>query len=205
METIGNMIHYLVGVYIVEFDGVLTIEDRRPTQKMGVSVGGLAIVSAMVLWGWLSASLIVDAFTITMTVIMFSVGLFFIARENFREVYIFDKKTDSYTFTRQSLIRRDVMEGTPSQFRAVQVEKRLKDDRDGADLLGDIVLKKDSRSGSPIYMTALLMQGLLLGQSDTLILRNAPPFISTQRTESRIANAIGKFLDIPREGIVDVL
>src|SRR4051812_19872414 len=104
METIGNMIHYLVGVYIVEFDGVLTIEDRRPTQRMGMAVGGMLFVSAIVTWSWWSRTLIVDAFTITITVIMFSVGLFFIARENFREVYNFDKKTDSYTFTRQSLI-----------------------------------------------------------------------------------------------------
>jgi hypothetical protein len=87
----------------------------------------------------------------------------------------------------------------------VQVEKRVRDDRDTSDLIGDIVLKTDSRSGREIYMVALLRQGLLFGQSDTQILRQNPPLWSSRRTEGRIANAIGKFLNIPREGVVDVL
>ena len=87
----------------------------------------------------------------------------------------------------------------------MQVEKRIRDDREPVDIAGDILLKTDSRSGGEIYMVALLNGGMLFGQSDTQILREDPPFLNSRATESRIAAAIAKFLNIPREGVVDVL
>lgn len=205
MERLWDMMNYLFGVWIVAQDDVLYIEDRRPTQKMGLSVGGIIVIGTFASWAWLKDVLIVDAYTITLTLAPVVVALFFIVRGNFREVYVFNKKTDSYTFTRQSVLRKDVLEGSASQFRAVQIEKRIRDDRDATSLVGDMLLKTDSRSGDEVYMVALLLDGLLFGQSDTQILREDPPFLNFRSTENRIANAIGKFLNIPREGVVDLL
>jgi hypothetical protein len=199
------MLNYVAGVTIVNKDDVLYIEDRRPTQKMGLSLGGFLAVVAIAGWTWLKDALVVDAFTIGITLIPFAVALYFVFTNNFREIYVFNKKTDSFSFTRQSLLRKDVLEGSASQFRAVQVEKRIADDRDFGDIVSDGIRGTDSRGGMESYMVALMCQGLLFGQSDTQILRQNPPFISLRKTEVRIAKAISKFLGIPSEGIVDVL
>ena len=199
------MLGFVFGPYIVVFDDVLTIEDRRPTLKMVLASGALVAIVVIAGWGWLTGSLIVDGLTIIFGAAALGVALFFVVKGNFREVYIFDKKMDTYTFTRQSVLRKDVLEGSASQFRAVQIEKRIRDDRDLDEMAFDQVLHTDSRSGGETYMVALLNGGMLFGQSDTQILREDPPFLNSRATESRIAAAIAKFLNIPREGVVDVL
>lgn len=78
------------------------------------------------------------------------------------------------------------MEGSLSQIRAVQVERRSDED-------------------SEIYMVALLMQGLLLGAPDTQILRENKPALNSRAAETRIAAAISKFLNINRQFVVNVL
>jgi hypothetical protein len=200
-----DMLNYIAGVTIINKDDVLYIEDRRPTQKMGLSLGGFLAVLAIAVWSWLSDGVTLDAFRLTIILIPFVVALYFITTNNFREIYIFNKKTDSFSFTRQSVFRKDVLEGSASQFRAVQVEKRIGDDRDFGDIVSDGIRGTDSRGGMESYMVALMCQGLLFGQSDTQILRENPPLLSLRKTEVRIAKAISKFLGIPSEGVVDAL
>jgi hypothetical protein len=86
-------------------------------------------------------------------------------------------------------MNKDVLEGSASQFRAVQVELKT-----GA--------SDDDRE---YYMVALLCQGPLFGQSETQVLREDPPMLNTRATANRIASAISKFLDIPRQGVVEVI
>src|SRR3982751_6881973 len=112
-----EMINHLAGVTIVVKDDVLYIEDRRPTQKMGLSVGGFLAVVSIAIWSYLINGVTVDAFRLTIILIPFAVALYFITMNNFREIYIFNKKTDSFSFTRQSVFRKDVLEGSASQFR----------------------------------------------------------------------------------------
>src|SRR5262249_24040776 len=139
-------------------------------------------------WGWLTGTLKTDAITITFTLVAFAAATFFILRGHFREAYVFNKKSDTYTFTRQSILNRDVLEGSASQFRAVQIERRTDYDDD-----------------KEVLAVALLMQVMLLAQSARQILRKKPPLLNSLATEKRIAAAIAKFLNIPREGVIDVL
>lgn len=192
MQKIRDLINFIFPVYIITRDDVLMIEDRRPTLSMFLSgVGFIAIlgyVGPVVVGDWVGIDLgqkpkelpffFIGAFLIVI--------LFFVVRGTFREVYVFDKTRDVYTFTRQSVIKKDISEGSLSQFRAVQVERRPNDE------------------GGEKYMVALLMQGLLLGASDTQILREKPPVFNSVAAETRIANSISKFLNIKRQGVVDV-
>lgn len=198
-------IKYLFGVRIVDNDNVLYIEDRRPTQGIGFSVGVVLIVVLVEIWGWFTNRLLIDGLSITFTILPVGAAIYFLIKNNFRETYIFNKNTDSFTFTRQSLFRSDVLEGSASQFRAVQVLKRIADDRDFAEIVSDQFTNSDNRSGRVTYMVALMCGGLLLGQSETQILRESPPLLSLHSTERRIASAISKFLNIPSEGVIDVL
>jgi hypothetical protein len=200
-----DMFNYLFGVTIVDKDDVLYIEDRRPTQAVGASVGATILVAAFAGWGWMTKSFVIDPYTITITAAPVAAALFFLVKNNIREVYIFNKKTDSFTFTRQRLFGNDVLEGSASQFRAVQVLKRIADDRDFGEIVTDQFTNRDSRSGRETYSVALMNGGPLFGQSETHILREKPPLLSFRKTERRIASAISKFLNIPSEGVIDVL
>lgn len=200
-----DMINYLFGVTIVASDESLYVEDRRPSQGVGFSMVAVVLFGSIAGWGWLTKTIVVDWFTISLTAAPVVVTLYFLVKNNFREIYIFNKKTDSFSFRRQSLFRNDVLEGSASQFRAVQVLKKVGDDRDFGDLVSDQFMNTDSRSGREIYSVALMCQGPLFGQSDTQILRENPPLLSLRRTERRIAAAIAKFLNIPSEGVIDVL
>jgi len=200
-----DMINYLFGVTIVDKDDALYIEDRRPTQAVGLSIGALVLVWAVATWSWMSEAMVIDWYTISLTAAPVVVALYFLVKNNFREIYVFNKKTDSFSFTRQSLFRKDVLEGSASQFRAVQVLKRIADDRDFTELVSDQFTNTDSRSGRITYAAALMCGGPLFGQSETQILREKPPLLSLRRSERRIAAAISKFLNIPSEGVIDVL
>ena len=200
-----DMINYLFGVTIVASDESLYVEDRRPTQGVGFSIGAVIVIGSFATWGWITKTIVMDWYTITVTAVPIVVAFYFLAKNNYREIYVFNKKTDSFSFTGKSLFRNDVLEGSSSQFRAVQVLKRTGDDRDLTDLVSDQFTHSDSRSGREIYSVALMCQGPLFGQSDTQILRKDPPFLSTRRTERRIAKAIANFLKIPAEGVVEVL
>jgi len=192
VEKIWNLINYICGVWIISRDDVLVIEDRRPTLRTALSFGALFVIVVMAVWSWLTKSLKLDEISIPFIVFVIAVAAFFAVKDNFREVYVFNKKTDTYTFTRQSVLRNDVLEGSASQFRAVQVERRRTEGN-------------SDQFDTEKYMVALLMQGMLLGQSDTQILRENPPLLNSLAAEKRIANAIAKFLDIPRQGVVDVI
>jgi len=184
-----DMISYLFGVSIIDRDDVLYIEDRRPTFMMFLSVAFALVVVVIAAWTWFTSGIRIDIFSVGLAVVAFGAAAYFCSRGNYKETYVFNKKTDTFTFTRRSLLNKDELEGSASQFRAVQVELRTgtsDDDRE-------------------YYMVALLCQGLLFGQSDTQILREDPPMLNTRTTANRIANAIAKFLDIPRRGTIDVL
>jgi len=192
VEKFWNLINYICGVWIISRDDVLVIEDRRPTLRTALSFGALFVIVVMAVWSWLTKSLKLDEISIPFIIVVIAVAAFFAVKDNFREVYVFNKKTDTYTFTRQSVLRNDVLEGSASQFRAVQVERRRTEGN-------------SDQFDTEKYMVALLMQGMLLGQSDTQILRENPPLLNSLAAEKRIANAIAKFLDIPRQGVVDVI
>ncbi len=198
MEKIWNIINYLVGVTIYDRNDVLVIEDRRPNRNLFLSVLALVaslcflVVGAVNLWKDTGIGIRLDGYKFAFVGVALVAALVFAIRETFREVYVFDKPHDTYIFTRHSLLNKDVLEGSLSQFRAVQIERRTNED-------------SETYSKTYTYMVALLMEGLLLGQSDTQILREQPPLFNSKAAENRIAAAIAKFLNIERQGVVDVL
>lgn len=179
-EKIKGMINWLVGVKIIKRAESLIIEDRRPTWPMLLSMLGSFVFSVIFGLRFLFANAAgVDSFG------MWSLGLAAIVcvalsfRGTIREVYIFDKPSDTYRFTRQFIYKKDVIEGTISQFRGVGV-------------------RTDEIEDSTKHSVVLRQDGLLLGASPEQPIRESTPALNSWDTEARIANAIHQFLDIPR-------
>jgi len=105
------------------------------------------------------------------------IGLSF--RGTLREVYVFDRPSGTYRFVRQWIYKREVIEGTISQFCGVGVHTHVVDD-------------------SETHSVILRQRGLLLGQSPEQPIRETTPALNSWETEARIAQAIHKFLKIPR-------
>src|SRR5436190_9546642 len=112
-EKIKGMIDWLIGVKIIKRTGSLIIEDRRPTWPMLLSIVGAFVFSVIFGLRFLFGSAAgVDSFG------MWSLGLAAIVcvalsfRGTLREVYVFDKVSDTYRFTRRYIYKKDVIEGT---------------------------------------------------------------------------------------------
>lgn len=185
MEKIRDIINYLFGVSIIDRSDVLVIEDRRPPLSMFYSGLGVVAVAGIAIWGWFGNMLKPDMLSLLMIVAPLAAAAYFGVTGTFRQRYVFDKTRDTWEFTSQSVIREDVLEGSLSQFRAVQLQRRENDE-------------------SKTYAVALLLQGMLLGRSDTQILREKPPVFNSFAAEKRIGTAISRFLSIKFEGVVDV-
>lgn len=63
----------------------------------------------------------VDSFGVGSTLFMSVVCLLVSLRGTLREAYYFDRTTDSYAFVRHFIYRKEVIEGSSSQFRCVRV------------------------------------------------------------------------------------
>jgi hypothetical protein len=110
------------------------------------------------------------------------IGLSF--RGTIREQYIFDRPSDTYQFTRRFIYKKEVIEGTISQFRGVGVITTVTEDGEGNETVKhSVVLRQD---------------GLLFGASPDQPIRESKPALNFWNTEARIAQAIHKFLRIPR-------
>ena len=169
----------LFQVFITDRDDVLYIEDRRPTPLLlssGLGAIGFIIFTVyQLIFVGFGAGLWVIVGMGTVGLILAGMAMSII----FREIYIFDRPTDTFTFTRQSVFKKDVVEGTLSQFRAVQVEKQ-------------------HVRNTTNYNVVLLQQGPFLSGADTYILRENQPLVESLEAESKIATAISEFLKIER-------
>ncbi|MEP6850010.1 MAG: hypothetical protein ABI999_14220 [Acidobacteriota bacterium] len=183
------ILDYIFPVYIIRREEVLVIEDRRPTRTMFFSIAGLLAIVAFGIWGWFSHRVVLDTFTFTLFGGAVAVALFFCIRGNFRETYIFDKSKDTYFFTRQSVFKKDVIQGSASQFRAVEVI--------------DKVTYTDDDEVHTFHAALLQQPGLLLGTDETVILRESAPIYNRRQTEERIARVLSSFLDVTNVGQVE--
>jgi hypothetical protein len=192
MKFYRNIINYLFPVLIYKDTDVLTIEDRRISRRQLIFAG--SGICLFIFTGILAKELI-DAGFWGFVVIMPGVGLFLIIRAlltPFWETYNFDKRKDTYTFVRRSLIKREIEQGSLSQFRAIQIERRL--------------ISTDDET-TENYHVALLKNGdLLFGSPPRAILReeDSYPIFSDLESESRIAKTIATFLNFSSAEIIDV-
>ena len=191
MRKIREMIAYVFPVYISDRDGWLVIDDRRPDRGLVLFGSGLILLIAFAIW---NVPDMIDAEyypLVAVTVLAVLVLLFFVLRSSFRELYVFDRSSNSYTFTRQSVLRKDKIEGDMRQFRAAQVEHTVVYDDDG--------------HRSDEYRTVLLLdQALLFGASPSQPLRFKPPIFGSYSAELRIASALAGYLGVRLDSEVDM-
>jgi hypothetical protein len=161
-------------VFIARRPEALTILDYRPTLWMclaGAACLALSGVSVYVLviyaWeGW-ELSLAAAALAAVCFALLF--------RGTIREVYQFDKTTETYVFTRQFIHRQELIEGSIGQFTGAYV-------------------KTVSGDESESYFVVLNQEGMFLtGVTDQTLRENVSLF-NSYSTEARIANAISGFL-----------
>ena len=190
MKKIREMIAYIFPVHISDRDGFLVIDDRRPEWDMVLAAGGVvvAVLIAIFTAGPIVAAGYYGLLAALVGGLAFAV--FWLLRGAFRELYVFDRSKNSYVFTRQSVLRKEVIGGDLRQFRAVQVEHTRVDTDNGYE------------DG---YRAVLLLDtSMLFGSSPSQPLRFKPPIFSSYSAELRIASALSKFLGVRLDGEVDV-
>lgn len=168
---ISDKFAHLVPLRIIRRPESLTILDYRPTFLMFLTVAGLAVLAisaVFIFFGY-------DASWLWAIGIPGAVCVIFVFKGTVREVYNFDKTTDSYTFVRQFIHRKEVNEGSLSQFTGASIKT---------------VSNKDSSS----YFVVLQQEGLFLTGVNEQTLREEVPMFNSFDREARIASAISGFL-----------
>jgi hypothetical protein len=165
---------FIIPLWIIRRPETLTILDYRPTFTMFLTFVGFAV---------LAVSFVLFFFKIDtdFSYVLWAIGapavvcLFLLFRGTIREVYYFDKTTDSYTFIRQFIHRREVIEGSLSQFTGAYV-------------------KTAEHEESESYFIVLKQEGMFLTGVGEQTLREEVPIFNSFDRETRIANAISGFL-----------
>ncbi len=173
-KNIRERFAFLIPVRIIRRPESLTIFDYRPTFMMFLALA-FALFFAVSLVLLVFKYEVFDSFALW-AIGLFLVGsLFFVFRGTIREVYNFDKSSDSYTFVRQFIYRREVIQGAMSQFTGARV-KTVEDDE------------------SVSYFVVLNQEGMFLTGVSEQTLREEVPIFNTFDSEARIANAISGFI-----------
>lgn len=192
MEFYRRMINYLFPVLIYKFTDVLTIEDKRPSfMQLVFASGGIAALIFTISFAWE----LIKVGYYGLVIIFAGAAIFLIIKallEPFRETYVFDKRIDTYTFVRRSVIKSQTEQGSLSQFRAIQIERRL--------------ISGDNGTTENYHVALLKNEELLFGSPSTALLRegNSYPVFADLSSELRIARAIASFLNFTSTEIVDV-
>lgn len=181
---------YFSLVIIHKLVDALKIEDRRPDFDLAATWCGFAASIILFIMVGLPSIQMESYFPVALiAAVMLYLG-YRSATRYFRSVYGFDKSRNKYVFFRQSLLKKDVIEGTLDEFSAVQVEHAVIEARHG---------------DYDIYRVGLVLGGgLTLGRGPSQYLREKPPLISNFGPEERMAKAIAKFLNIRNDGEVEV-
>ena len=179
IEKILDMIAFAKPLRIIERPDKLVIQDYRPTWWMVLCFAGFLFFAGMFVTFLIKIDIGVNSVGLWGTG-LFSVGLLVFAfRGTIREVYYFDRTTDSYAFVRQFIHRKEVIEGAMSQFTGAYV-KTVTDD--------------ESKS----YFVMLRQDGMFLTGVSEQTLREVPPILNSFSNEGDIANAISAFLSSSR-------
>ncbi|MBA2734597.1 MAG: hypothetical protein H0U54_17180 [Acidobacteria bacterium] len=169
----------------------LVIDDRRPSDDLLLFV--TLLVGSLFISAILLRPLIANGIYWPLALFLLPAPIFAVKclRRSFREKYVFDKSQETYTFKRRSVLKSPTTQGDLSLIRAVQIERTR--------------VTTEDRTKEVFRVVLLLRQGLLLGASDSLPLREGLPLGSTYESEAQIANAIANFLDLGVPETVDVL
>ena len=175
---IADRFGFLAPICIIERPETLTIIDYRPTLTMFLTGTGLVVSAAAIV-------LLIFKIDSDASAALLGLGLplaaclFLLFRGTIREVYHFDKTTESYAFVRQFVHRKELIEGALSQFTAAYVKTERNDQSD-------------------VYYVVLKQEGMFLTGVSEQTLREAVPIFNSFEREARIANAISTFLPSPK-------
>ena len=178
-EMFWDKLGFLAPVWIARREETLIIEDYRPTLYMFFTGAGFLLfavifvvllikipggVASIGLWA-------VGAIAVICFVLSF--------RGTIREAYYFNKSNDSYVFVRRFIHRKEIIEGSLSQFTGAYVKTTETDDSE----VNHVILKQEG-----LFMTGVAEQTL----------REEVPIFNTWNNEARIADAITGFLPVRR-------
>lgn len=178
-HMIWDRIGFIIPLRVIRRPETLTIVDYRPTGLMLLTVAGFLGFAAVFVLLFFKIDTVVDSFGFW-TVGFFALvclGLSF--RGTIREVYFFDKTTDTYAFVRQFIHRKEVIEGSMSQFTGAYVKTQTNDE-------------------SESYFVVLKQEGMFLTGVTEQTLREAVPIFNSFEREADVANAISAFLPSKR-------
>ena len=173
-DLVSDRFAFIAPVRIIRRPETLTIFDYRPTFMMFLmAMGAIAAAVALVLFFFSRDMGAVSAFAGLAGYGV--IGAFFLFKSTIREVYVFDKTNDSYAFIRQFAYRKDVIEGSMSQFTGAYVQTVRND-------------------GNDSYFVVLKQEGMFLTGVTEQTLREEVPIFNSFDRESDIADAIEEFL-----------
>ena len=172
--AVVDRISVIFPLFIIRQPERLTIMDYRPTLTMFLTAVGVLIlgVSFVLLFFGMDIAILSGLWTIAVPFIVLGFLLF---RGTIREVYCFDKSTDTYTFVRQFIHRKEVIEGALSQFTSAYVKTERQED-------------------SETYYVILKQEGMFLTGVNEQTLREEVPVFNSFDKEALIANAISGYL-----------
>jgi hypothetical protein len=173
-DLVRDKFAFIFPVWVVNRPETLTIFDYRPTFTMFLTAAGslILVISFVLFFFRIDSGL---SFGLLAIGVPAASCFFLLFRGTVREVYGFDKTTDSYSFTRQFIHRREVIEGAMSQFTDAYVKTVVGEDSDS-------------------YYVVLKQEGMFLTGVSEQTLREEVPLFNTFDIETRIANAISGFL-----------
>jgi len=173
-EAVVDRFSVIFPLFIVRQPERLIIQDYRPTLTMFLTAVGVLIlgVSFVLLFFGADIAILSGLWTIAVPFIVLGFLLF---KGTIREVYCFDKSTDTYTFVRQFIHRKEVIEGALSQFKSVYV-------------------KTETNEDSETYYVILKQEGMFLTGVTEQTLREEVPVFNSFDKEALIANAISGYL-----------
>jgi hypothetical protein len=171
---------FMIPLWIIRRPETLTILDYRPTFLMFMTVVGFAALAILFVLFFFNID---TGFSYVLWApvppAIFCVFLLF--RGTIREVYYFDKTNDSYTFIRQFIHRKEVIEGTLSQFTGAYVKTAEHKN-------------SESYENSKSYFVVLKQEGMFLTGVSEQTLREEVPIFNSFDREAKIASAISGFL-----------
>lgn len=179
-QIIGDRFAFLVPLWIARRPDSLIIMDYRPTVLGFFAAIGFVVLTVLFflfLFLWKRD----DSIGLWLTGIPALVCLAISLKGTIREAYYFDRSKDSYAFVRQFIYRREVIEGSLSQFTGAYVKTETN-------------YNSESSGASKSYFVVLQQEGMFLTGVSEQTLREEVPIFNTYAREARIANAISGFL-----------
>ena len=179
-QVIGDRFGFLVPLWIARRPESLTILDYRPTFLGFFAAVGFVVLTVL-FFLFLFVWQMPDSYGLWFTGIPALVCLAISLKGTIREAYYFDRTKDSYAFVRQFIYRREVIEGSLSQFTGAYVKTETN-------------YNSESSGTSKSYFVVLQQEGMFLTGVSEQRLREEVPIFNTHAREARIANAISGFL-----------